>query len=44
MVAAFKRPGWYRALLGTIVQMISRRVLPWIGSPSDSSPGLARNA
>ena len=28
--------------VGIAVQAISSRVLPWIGSPSDSSPGLAR--
>ena len=29
--------------IGTIVQMISRPVWPWIGAPSDMSPGRARN-
>ncbi len=28
---------------GISVQMISSGVLPWIGSPSDMSPGLALN-
>ena len=28
---------------GTIVQPISRPVWPWIGGPSESSPGAARN-
>ena len=27
---------------GIVTQMISRRVLPWIGAPSPMSPGLAR--
>ena len=29
-------------IVGITVQMISSFVLPWIGSPSDSSPGFAR--
>ena len=29
--------------IGTIVQTISRPVWPWIGAPSDMSPGRARN-
>jgi hypothetical protein len=27
---------------GTMTQMTSRRVLPWIGAPSPVSPGRAR--
>ena len=30
--------------VGITVQAISTRVLPWIGSPSPSSPGFARYA
>ena len=29
---------------GIVTQMTSRRVLPWIGSPSLRSPGWALNA
>ena len=30
-------------IVGITVQAISNSMLPWIGSPSDSSPGLALN-
>ena len=29
---------------GIVTQITSSLVLPWIGSPSDMSPGLARKA
>ena len=35
--------GWILLIVGIAVQVISSPVWPWIGGPSDSSSGGARN-